>query len=58
LQFTYQGVVFRVVPEKKTSKLANLTRQTVVTPKAEIDQANREWFKEMGAECEKDWLEL
>jgi antitoxin (DNA-binding transcriptional repressor) of toxin-antitoxin stability system len=58
LQFTYKGVVFSIVPERRVSKLANLTRQTIVTPQAELDQANRALFKEMEAEWEKDWAEL
>lgn len=58
LQFIYKGVIFSIVPERKASKLAKLTRQTIVAPKAELDQANRALFKEMEAEWEKDWAEL
>ena len=58
LQFTHKGVVFSVVPETKPAKLARLTRQAVVAPKADLDQDQQALFKELEAEWEKDWSEL
>jgi hypothetical protein len=53
-----ERVFFSVVTNGNNSKLAKLTRQTVVAPEAELDQANRDLFKEMEAEWEEDWAEL
>jgi antitoxin (DNA-binding transcriptional repressor) of toxin-antitoxin stability system len=58
VKFTYKGVVFSLAPESKHSKLSNLTKQTVVASKAEIDAASSDLLKEMEAEWEKDWSEL
>jgi antitoxin (DNA-binding transcriptional repressor) of toxin-antitoxin stability system len=64
LEFDYKGTVFRIVPEAKPSKLAKLTRQTVVAPASRavgvgsLDEASRALLSEMQAEWEKDWSEL
>ena len=58
VKFTYKGIVFRLAPEAKPSKLAKLTKQTVVAARTELGTANTELFKEMEAEWEKDWSEL
>lgn len=56
VEFTYKGVVFRVIPETKTSKLSKLTAQTVLAPNADLD--NQTLLNEMQTEWEKDWSEL
>jgi len=53
VEFVHKGVVFKVIPATQTSKLARLTRETVVGPEAEAGL-----LKEMEAEWEKDWSEL
>ena len=58
LEFTHKGVVFKVTPESKPSKLAKLTGQTVVAPGADLERASRDLLKEMESEWEKDWSEL
>ena len=58
VQFTYKGVVFSLAPEAKPSRLAKLTKQNIVVPKAEIESASAELFKEMEGEWERDWSEL
>jgi prevent-host-death family protein len=58
LEFTHRGVVFKVVPEIKPSRLAALTGQTVVAQGTDLEQASRELLREMESEWEKDWSEL
>jgi prevent-host-death family protein len=58
LEFTHRGVVFKVVPEIKPSRLARLTGQTVVAQGTDLEQASRELLREMESEWEKDWSEL
>jgi prevent-host-death family protein len=58
VEFTYRGVVFKVTPESKPAKLANLTGQTVVAPGTDLEPASRELLKEMEAEWESDWGQL
>ena len=58
VEFVYKGVLFRVVPETKPSKLAKLTGQTVVAPDTDWEQVSRDLLKEMESEWEKDWSEL
>jgi hypothetical protein len=57
LSFVHKGVVFRLVPDAKPSKLAKLTRQTVaVTDNGET--AADTLLPEMQHEWEQDWAEL
>lgn len=58
VEFAYKGVLFRLAPESRPSKLARLTGQTVVAPDTDFEQANRALLKEMEAEWEKDWSEM
>jgi len=55
VEFTYKGVVFKMAPDTRSSKLARLTGQKVVAPGAGIENASRRLLKEMEAEWEKDW---
>jgi antitoxin (DNA-binding transcriptional repressor) of toxin-antitoxin stability system len=56
VEFIHKGVVFKVIPATQTSKLARLTRETVLAPEASVDSGAL--LKEMEAEWEKDWSEL
>ena len=58
LSFTYKGVVFKVLPETRTSKLSNLIGEPVVREDANLECASRDLLKEMEAEWESDWAEL
>ena len=58
VEFVYRGVVFKVTPEKKLSKLDKLVGQPVVAEGVGVEQASKELFAEMEAEWLKDWSEL
>ena len=58
VEFTHKGVVFRVVPEVKPSKLARLTKQRVVAPESDLERSSEDLLNEMESEWEKDWSEL
>ena len=53
LEFVHKGIVFRVVPEKKISKLSRLTKETIVAPETGWEQVSKELLAEMEAEWEK-----
>jgi hypothetical protein len=56
LSFVHKGVVFRVIPETRISKLSRLTPETVVVPGADLDMTDL--MKEIEAEWEKDWSDI
>jgi hypothetical protein len=58
VEFVYRGVVFKVTPEKKLSKLDKLVGQPVVAEGIDLEQASKELFAGMEAEWLKDWSEL
>ncbi len=58
LEFTHKGVVFKVTPEIRPSKLSQLIGQTVVAQDASLERTSRALLKEMKTEWEKDWSEL
>ena len=58
VEFAYKGVLFRLAPEIKPSKLAGLTGQKVLAQGTDLEQASQSLLKEMEAEWEKDWSEL
>lgn len=58
VEFIYRGVVFKVTPEKKKSKLDKLVGQQVVAEGIDLEQASKELFTGMEAEWLKDWSEL
>jgi antitoxin (DNA-binding transcriptional repressor) of toxin-antitoxin stability system len=58
LEFVHKGVVFRIVPETKPSKLSRLVGQKVVAHRANLADTKKKLLKEMEAEWEKDWAEL
>ncbi len=57
VEFIYRGVVFKVTPEKKQSKLEKLSGQPVLAPGVDLEQAGKELQAEMEAEWLKDWSE-
>jgi antitoxin (DNA-binding transcriptional repressor) of toxin-antitoxin stability system len=58
VEFVYRGVVFKVTPEKKQSKLAKLVGQPVLAGGVDLEQASKELLSEMEAEWLQDWSEL
>jgi hypothetical protein len=54
LEFVHRGVVFKVLPEEKMSKLSKLTAQKVVADEADLTSL----LPEMEAAWFKDWSEL
>jgi hypothetical protein len=58
VEFLYRGVVFRVMPEQKQSKLDNLVGQPVLAPGVDLEQASKELLAEMQAEWMEDWSAL
>ncbi len=60
VEFTHKGVVFKVVPETKKSKLSRLTAQNIFPPGVDPDSEydSTELLREMEAEWEKDWAEI
>jgi hypothetical protein len=58
VEFLYRGVVFKVTPEQKQSKLDNLVGQPVLAQGVDLEQASKELLTEMEAAWMEDWSEL
>ena len=58
VEFVHKGVVFHITPKSKRSKLAKLTAQKVVAPKANLKRAGHGLLKEMTEGWERDWSNL
>ncbi len=58
VEFAYKGVLFKLAPETRPSKLAKLTGQAVVASDTDIEKDSRALLQEMEAEWEKDWADL
>ncbi len=58
VEFLYKGVVFKVTPQKKQSKLENLVGQPVLAPGASLESAGQELRAEMESEWANDWSRL
>jgi hypothetical protein len=58
VEFLYRGVVFKVTPETKKSKLEKLVGQPVLAPGVDLQQASKELFTEMEAAWMEDWSAL
>ena len=56
--FTHRGVVFRVIPEKKKSKVENLVGQPVLAGGVDLRQAGGEFLAGMEASWLEDWSDL
>ena len=58
VEFTHRGMVLRIIPEKKVSKLSGLIGQKAVAPGADFETASRSLFRQMESEWEEDWSDL
>jgi len=58
VEFVYRGVVFKVTPEKKQSKLDRLIGQPVVAPGADLESAGKQLQEEMQSAWMDDWSTL
>ena len=58
VEFTHKGVTFRVVPERVSDKVGNITPIQVINPHYNLESAAIELQKEMEKEWEKDWSQL
>jgi antitoxin (DNA-binding transcriptional repressor) of toxin-antitoxin stability system len=58
VEFAYKGVLLKMVPEVRQTKLARLTGQSVIAPDSDLEKASRDLLNEMEAEWERDWSEL
>jgi hypothetical protein len=58
VEFTHKGVKFKVVPDKQTDKISNITPLQVINPEYNFESAVTELRTEMEKEWEKDWRQL
>ncbi|HEX4137329.1 MAG TPA: hypothetical protein VHY84_22160 [Bryobacteraceae bacterium] len=58
VEFLYRGVVFKVVPVHKESKLDNLVGQPVLAADVNLEQAGKDLLTEMEAAWMEDWSAL
>jgi antitoxin (DNA-binding transcriptional repressor) of toxin-antitoxin stability system len=60
IEFIHKGVIFKVVPQTRKSKLARLTAENIFPPGVDPDSIvdSSDLLKEMEAEWEKDWADL
>ena len=58
VEFVYRGVVFKVIPAQKQSKLDKLVGQPVLAPGVDLEQASKELLAEMEAGWMEDWSAL
>ena len=56
IEITYHGQTFRLIPEKKQSKLSRLVkRDTLNCPPDQLENARREMNQELMTEWERKW---
>ena len=58
IEFTHKGVTFKVVPNKASDKVSNITPLQVINPHHSLESAAVELQKKMEEEWEKDWSQL
>ena len=60
VEFIHKGVVFKVVPASRKSKLSRLTPENIFAPGVDPDSEydSTELLKEMEVEWGKDWSEI
>src|ERR1039458_9800154 len=58
VEFTHKGVTFKVIPDKPTDKVSNITPLQVINPDHSLESAAIELQTEMEKEWEKDWRQL
>ena len=58
VEFTHKGVTFKVVPDKPSDKVSNITPLAVINPNYSLESGDIELQAEMAKEWEKDWSQL
>ena len=58
VEFTHKGVTFKVVPDRPSDKLSNISALQVINPHCSLESAANELQAEMEKEWEKDWSQL
>jgi hypothetical protein len=58
VEFLYRGIVFKVTPDKKQSKLHRLVGQPVLAAGVDLEHAGKELLAEMEAAWIEDWSAL
>ena len=58
VEFLYRGIVFKVTPDQKQSKLDRLVGQPVLAPGVDLEQASKDLLAEMEAAWKEDWSTL
>ncbi len=58
VEFTHKGATFKVVPDKPSDKISNITPLQVINPHFSLEFAAIELQTEMEKEWEKDWNQL
>ena len=58
VEFTHKGVTFRVIPDKPSDKVSNITPLEIINPHYNLESASDELQAEMEKEWEKDWSQL
>jgi hypothetical protein len=58
VEFLYRGIVFKVTPDQKQSKLDRLVGQPVLAPGVDLEQASKQLLAEMEAAWIEDWSAL
>ena len=58
VEFTHKGVTFKVIPDKPSDKVGNITPLQVINPHYSLESAAIELLTEMEKEWEKDWRQL
>jgi hypothetical protein len=58
VEFTHKGVTFKVIPDKPSDKVSNITPLEVINPHYSLESAAKELQAEMKKEWEKDWSQL
>ena len=58
VEFTHKGVTFKVIPNKPSDKVSNITQLQVINPHYSLESAANDLQAEMEKEWEKDWSQL
>jgi hypothetical protein len=58
VEFVHKGVTFKVVPDRPTDKLSNITPLKLINPDYNLESSAPELLAEMEREWEKDWSQL
>ena len=58
VEFTHKGVTFKVIPDKPSNKVSNITPLQVINPNYSLESAANDLQAEMEKEWAKDWSQL